>query len=171
MGDILLISGIPASGKSYFCRWLERTQSFMHFDVEKDGRVEQHGFQELWLNCFAGGSATPLVEALHGLGLPVAWNWGFPPEAIRVVEMLKQEGAQIWWFDADHAAARTAFIRRGDVSIECLDRQMPKIVRAWARIESLFRPNIITTLGPDGVPMPPEDIYRIMRGGQSDPSA
>src|SRR5437016_12565980 len=109
--DILLISGLPASGKSYFSEWLERTKSFVHFDVEKDGRVERRELQPLWDRCFEGKTAKPLVDALRKIGSPVVWNWGFPPEALSVVEMLKHEGVQIWWFDADHAAARRAFIK------------------------------------------------------------
>jgi hypothetical protein len=162
--QILLISGVPASGKSHFCRWLESTKGVLHFDVEKDGRVEKYGLQKVWLGCITGGTAKPLVESLHKVGPPIVWDWGFPPEAIRIVEMLKSEGVQIWWFDADYTAARVAFIKRGDVPVECLDRQMPKIVAAQRKIESLFRPNIITTLGPDGVRMEPEEIYRRIRG-------
>src|SRR5712691_7552921 len=38
-----LISGIPASGKSTFCRWLEEKKGFLHLDVEEDGVLDRHG--------------------------------------------------------------------------------------------------------------------------------
>lgn len=169
--DILLISGVPCSGKSYFCKWLERTASFLHFDVEKDGRLEQRGLKPLWDRCFTLGSAGPLAKALRILGSPVVLNWGFSPEWLSVVAMLKREGVSIWWFDADHAAARRAFIKRDDVPLECFDRQMPKIVRSWLSIKALFEPNIITTLGPDNKRPSPEEIFRQIQGDRIDDPA
>jgi len=169
--DILLISGVPASGKSYFCEWLERAESFLHFDVEKDGRLEQGGLKPLWDRCFTMGSPDPLVKALRALGSPVVLNWGFPPEWLSVVAALKRDGVNIWWFDADHAAARRAFIKRGDVPLECFDRQMPKIERAWPSIKALFEPNIVTTLSPDDKRPSPEEVFRQIQGDKNDDPA
>ena len=169
--DIFLISGVPASGKSYFCEWLERTAPFLHFDVEKDGRLERRGLKPLWDRCFTAGSAGPLIKALRAVGSPVVLNWGFSPEWLSVVTMLKCEGVGIWWFDADHAAARRAFIKRADVPLECFDRQMPKIVRAWPSIKTLFEPNIITTLGADDKRPSPEEVFRQVTGVRTEDSA
>ena len=171
MHDILLISGVPASGKSYFCEWLERTAFFLHFDVEKDGRLEQRGLKLLWDRCFTMGTPGPFFKALRALGSPVVLNWGFPPEWLSVVAALKREGVSIWWFDADHAAARRAFIERGDVPLECFDRQMPKIVRAWPSIKTLFEPNIVATLNADGKRSSPEELFRRIQRDMSDDPA
>ena len=165
MGEILLISGVPASGKSYFGQWLEKTASFLHFDVEKDGRLDHRGLKPLWDRCFTNGTVRPTRRSVACICLPhVVLNWGFPPECLNVVALLKSEGVSIWWFNADHAAARRAFIKRDDVSLECFDRQITKMTCAWRNIEALFEPQIITTLGPDDERVSPEDIFRRIQG-------
>jgi len=52
----LLISGIPASGKTTLCKWLEENKGFLHIEVEE-----------------------PFVQALDKFKRPVAIDWGFPP--------------------------------------------------------------------------------------------
>ena len=171
MHDILLISGVPASGKSYFGQWLERTASFLHFDVEKDGRLERRRLKPFWDLCFTNETVRPLVKALRAQASPVVLDWGFPPEWLSVVAMLKSEGVGIWWFNADHAAARRAFIKRGDVSLECFDRQIAKITRAWPNIKGLFEPQIITTLGSDDKRVSRAEILRAIQGiGSGNPA-
>ncbi len=168
MDDILLISGVPVSGKSYFGQWLERTASFIHFDVEEDGRLGCRGLKPLWDRCFTHGTVRPLVKALRGLASPVVLDWGFPPECLSVVAMLKSEGLSIWWFNADHAAARRAFIKRGGVPLGCFDQQITKIKCAWPNIEALSELQIITTLGPDDKRLSPEEIFRRIQGARSE---
>jgi hypothetical protein len=120
------------------------------------------------LNALLGDqSAEPFVRAVRALGNRVVWDWGFPPERIEGVRKLKQAGFQVWWFDADHAAARKAFIARGTVSVECLDIQMPKIVQAWPNIRDVFQPSIVETLGADGLRKSPEEIWRLMQERRS----
>src|SRR6266436_5041485 len=47
-----LISGIPASGKSTFCRWLEGNKGFLHLNVEEDGVLDRHGLATAWATLF-----------------------------------------------------------------------------------------------------------------------
>ncbi len=108
---------------------------------------------------------------MRGLGKPVVWDWGFPPELIEAIGRLKRAGVGVWWFNADHRTARNAFITRGTVPVECLDIQMPKIVKAWPDIRRVFEPNILETLGADGVRKAPEEIWRQMQGSNSVGSA
>ena len=171
MKDILLISGIPASGKNFFSAWLERTKGYIHFDYENEiERLEREGLLALWSACCSGAAAKPFVDALRRRGSSIVWNWGFPPEAIEIVRSLKREGVHAWWFNADHAAARKAYIARGDPPVKYFDIQMPKIVRAWPSIKALFEPNMIETLQADGSRMSPEVIYQRMQGDESDGS-
>jgi hypothetical protein len=96
-GDVLLISGVPASGKTHFGAWLERTKGFIHIDYEKEmPRLKREGLWPTWAGFLSSRNAKPFVEALRALGSPVVWDWGFPPEAIAAVGTLKREGFQIW---------------------------------------------------------------------------
>jgi hypothetical protein len=67
-----VISGIPASGKTTFCRWLEEKKGFLHLDVEKPGVLDRYGLATAWNTLFdAGGSAAPFIEALDRFNHPV----------------------------------------------------------------------------------------------------
>jgi hypothetical protein len=75
-----LISGIPASGKSSFCRWLEEKKGFLHLDVEKPGVLDRYGLATAWATLFdANTSAASFVQALDRFERPIAIDWGFPP--------------------------------------------------------------------------------------------
>ena len=89
----LLISGIPASGKSSFCRWLEEKKGFLHFDVEKLGVLDRYGLATAWATVYdASTSAAPFVQALDRFNRPVAIDWSFPPECLNTVRMLFESG-------------------------------------------------------------------------------
>jgi hypothetical protein len=164
-GRVLLLSGVPAAGKSYFGQWLESNEGFLHFDVENDDHLDQHLLKHLWDESFVpGDGAARFVDALRHLSCPVVLDWGFPPSWLDVVAMLKTAGVQIWWFDADQEAARKAYIARGDRPIECFERQIAKISRHWAEIRAVFEPQLIPTLKPNGDRMPPEHIWRLVKG-------
>jgi broad-specificity NMP kinase len=105
-----LISGIPASGKSTFSRWLEEKKGFLHVDVEKSGVLDRYGLTTAWDTlCEASASAAPFIEALEKFKRPVVIDWGFPPEHLDAVRKLFDGGVMLWWFAADWAVARRKF--------------------------------------------------------------
>jgi hypothetical protein len=113
-----LISGIPASGKSTFSRWLEEKKGFLHLDVEEDGVLDRHGLATAWNALFgASASAAPLIEALDKFNRPVAIDWGFPPECLDTVRKLFDGGVMLWWFAADWTVARRKFKERGTIPV------------------------------------------------------
>jgi broad-specificity NMP kinase len=84
-----LVSGIPASGKSTFCRWLEAKRDFVHLDVEKSGVLDRNSLTTAWHALFeARGSAALFIEALKKFNRPVVIDWGFPPEHLKVVRRI-----------------------------------------------------------------------------------
>ena len=110
-----LISGIPASGKSTFCRWLEEKKGFLNLNVEEDGVLNRHGLSQAWNTLFdATGTAAPFIVALEKFNRPVVIDWGFPPEHVNTVRKLFDGGLMLWWFAADWAVARRKFIARGN---------------------------------------------------------
>ena len=128
-----LISGIPASGKSTFCRWLEENKGFLHLNVEEDGVLERHGLATAWEALFdKGATAAPFVEALERFKRPVAIDWGFPPECLDIVRKLFDAGVMLWWFAADWAVARRKFKERGTLPVELFDIQIRKNRRCSA---------------------------------------
>ena len=153
---IVLISGVPATGKSSFGSWLQDNRGFVHVDIESEAR----GFKPLGLlelDALWQGIAhlppppvDPFVDALRGLEAPVVLDWGFDPRFLPLVERLHVAGISAWWFDGDRAAARRRFIARNTVSVDALDIQMPKIVAAWNAMIDFYGDRIIRTLRADG---------------------
>jgi hypothetical protein len=158
-----LISGIPASGKSTFCRWLEENKGFLHLDVEKNGVLDQHGLATAWDTLFdTSATAAPFIEALDKFKRPVVIDWGFPPEHLNTVRKLFDAGVMLWWFAADWAVARRKFKERGTISMGHFDIQIRKIEAALPEINALFRSHKEYTLPSTGIYTPPDRIWESM---------
>ena len=161
---LVLLAGTPAAGKSHFGQWLEERRRFLHLDVEKDGRLAEVGLEGAWNSCFQLGDVTAFASQVRGLNRDVIVNWGFPPAWLDVVRQLRSEGFAPWWFDADLEQAKRAFTRRGDVSLAAFETQMAAISTNWRAIESVFRPNVVTTLDHLGRRTSPENLFERMFG-------
>jgi hypothetical protein len=76
---VLLLSGVPATGKSTFGRWLEQRHGFTHVGIEADG-LARFGLANAWAEVLGSPptDVEPLVGALRGVGRPVILSWGFP---------------------------------------------------------------------------------------------
>jgi hypothetical protein len=159
----LLISGIPASGKSTFCKWLEEKKGFLHLDVEKPGVLDRYGLAIAWNALFgASASAAPFIEALDKFNRPVVINWGFPPEHLDAVRKLFEAGVMLWWFAADWAVARRKLKERGIIPVGLFDIQIRKIEAALPDINALFRSHVEYTLPSTGIYTPPDKIWESM---------
>jgi hypothetical protein len=160
----LLISGIPASGKSTFCRWLEENKGFLHLKVEEDGVLDRYGLATAWATLFdASASAAPFVQSLEKFKRPVAIDWGFPPEHLNTVRKLFDGGVMLWWFAADWAVARRKFVERGGKGpVEVFDIQIEKIDAVLPEINTLFRSHKEYTLPSTGIYTPPETVWKSM---------
>jgi hypothetical protein len=161
----LLVSGIPASGKSTFCRWLEDKKGFLHLDVEEPGVLERNDLATAWNTLFAvGASATPFLAELDRFKRPVVIDWGFPPEHLDAVRKLYDGEVMLWWFAADWAVARRKFAERGNRKgpIEAFDIQVRKIRDALPDINALFGSHVEYTLPSTGIYTPPDKIWESM---------
>jgi hypothetical protein len=156
---IIFISGVPATGKSYFGTWLKEEKNFLHFDVEKDTNLEKYNLKKYWDNCFKTNQTQTFVKKLQKLQKSVVLNWGFPTCYLYFAQDIKTRGVQIWWFDAEHSIARNAFLKRGSISLPSFDNQVDYIRKDWKKIESTFSPNILKTLQDDGNYLAPDKIY------------
>jgi len=158
-----LVSGIPASGKSTFCRWLEEKKGFLHLDVEKPGVLDRYGLATAWNALFgASTSAASFVQALEGIGRPVAIDWGFPPECLHAVRKLFDSGVMLWWFAADWAVARRKFELRRYPHVQDFDIQIRKIKATLPEINALFRSHVEYALPSTGIYAPPDKIWKSM---------
>ena len=158
---IILIAGIPGSGKSSYAAWLQEHKGFLHIDLDEDegGLLESAELKSFRDAAFEIGSAKPLVESLSKLSKPIVVDWGFPARYLGVVSAFKSAGMQLWWFDGDRMAARQAFLRRGTVPVEALDAQMASIDESWFEIQRVFDSQVIETVSPGPRFLPPDSIF------------
>lgn len=161
---MLLLSGVPATGKSTFGNWLEEAKGYLHVDAERDGRLQELGVHECWAEVFTSFDATEFVKRLKGMNNEVVFNWGFPTQFADVARALQNAGLEPWWFDADHVVARRLFLNRGGIPIADFDRFVSDLKRDWPKIEPIFQPRIVKTLSDDGLYMSPNKIYDVMFG-------
>lgn len=158
-----LVSGIPTSGKSSFCKWLEEKKGFLHLDVERTGVLERHGLVRAWNILFgADASAAPFLDALEKVRRPAAIDWGFPPERLDAVHKLFAGGVMLWWFAADWAVARRKFKERRTLPVQLFEIQMQTIEAALPAIRSLFGSHLVYALPSTGIYTPPDKIWESM---------
>jgi hypothetical protein len=123
---IILLSGMPATRKSTFGRYLAREHGFAHYDLECYPRGWPNPeLKQIWDSDLASFEAELLQS--HGR---VALDWGFPVSCISLVKELQAAGVKLIWFDGDLTRARQAFIERGGIAVTAFDRQVKEIQQA-----------------------------------------
>jgi hypothetical protein len=121
--SILLLSGIPAAGKSSFGRYLARDHGFAHYDLECHPRGWPHPeLKDVW-----DLSRPNFVVKLKALHPRTALDWGFPPHAVSRVHELLDARVRLVWFAANIAQARRLFEERGGIDIADFDIQIRAI--------------------------------------------
>jgi hypothetical protein len=155
---LVLLAGIPATGKSTFGAWLSKEKRFKHEDLE------QHQNHLDWLE---RKSPVRFIDELRAGRPDFILNWGFPPNDhyFAKVRDLVDAGMTPWWFDGDRGAALDSFIERDTVSREAWDAQLAQVETRWTDIEDIFGANRIDVIDSDGAYLPCPAIYEVMFGG------
>jgi hypothetical protein len=120
---VILLAGIPATGKGEFARYLAREHGFAHYDLECYPRGWPH--QELKQTWDADRAA--FVSQLRKHHDKIVLDWGFPARCLPWVEELQKCGVKLVWFDGDIDAARKMFVQRGGIAVEMFDNQIADI--------------------------------------------
>jgi hypothetical protein len=149
--SVLVVCGIPGSGKSTFCRWLVSTQ-WVWVDTDE---VFRSPLADPVVYEVLGRLPVDVDRLVGHLGARadnVVMEWGFQPLAyMDAIERLVTANVSAWWFDGDREAARRAYESRhhGDqAAMAALDLQMDRIELRWQRIEAAFHDRILITVGP-----------------------
>lgn len=146
----VLISGIPASGKSSFGGWLAARHGWIHVDMEHGG-LAAIGADAFWNLGLQTGSFGPFVKFLQGCEQSVVCDWGFPVQFSGTIERLHAHGMETWWFDGDDAAARESFLKRGRGSAAAFDKQLAEIRKYWPIFGGHYSGRVVITVtaGPE----------------------
>jgi hypothetical protein len=123
---IILLSGIPATRKSTFARYLAREYGFTHYDLE----CYPHGWPHPELKPTWDSDRTAFVAQLRQHHDRIALDWGFPVHCLPVVKELQACGVKLVWFDGDVARAREAFVQRGKFTVTDFKNQVEAVQKA-----------------------------------------
>jgi len=160
---ILLVSGIPGTGKSTFCGWVKREKGFIHLEFDKllEGKGSSEELSLMAILNSRGSRA--FVDELRKLDKKVAVEWGFHPNNLPQVREMVEAGAEAWWFDGDRPAAREAFRNvKGAAKLPAFDQQVARIAAAWTGISALFQSRILKVVRSGPSHVTPEQIWQEM---------
>jgi hypothetical protein len=166
--SLILISGIPASGKSSFAQNLATKCQFAHYDMEN----HPHGWPHPELKRIWDSSRERFVDELHERHPCVVLDWGFPCHCSCLVSELLECGVKLVWFEADGQQARLKYGERerresssyGSVDYSRFDRQYSDI-RSYGLPSSLAQPYVaVSALAADGSSLDFETIVKLIFG-------
>ena len=138
---IIHVSGIPATGKSTFCRYLAEIHGFAHYDMEC--------FPRGWpyLDLYASWSSSPqeFVHELERHHKRSVIDWGFPIQARHIVDELQRAGVKLIWFSGNLQRARETFVERGGIDVSLFDKQVAQI--QGAKLPNGLGARVVDALG------------------------
>ncbi len=121
--SLILLTGVPAAGKSTFGRYLARAHGFAHYDLECHSR----GWPHPELKATWETSRQAFVAQLKERHKRVALDWGFPIHCLPIGDELRAQGVRLIWFDGDRNRARSVFQERGGLAVTAFDVQVAAI--------------------------------------------
>ena len=134
---ILLIAGVPGTGKTEIGNYLKEKYDFVHMDVEHILELPDY-----WKNI-----EKFIFEAKKN-NTNLVITWGFMPgiDDNKILKLKTME-VKLIWFDGNRKAARKAFLKRGTVPESSLDIQMERIENS--NIDDIFQPINFNTFKKD----------------------
>jgi len=142
----ILITGVPATGKSTFARWL----------------AAEHGY----VRCPSGEEPNPStfladIDRARKMSANVVIDWGFPPSQLNEVRSLIASGVEPWWFDGDREAALHAFLaRKGHPATKAdWDAQLRNVEEHWDELAITFEGRILDVVFPGPVHLSNEERW------------
>jgi hypothetical protein len=152
-GCALLLAGLPATGKTSFCRYLSRERGFAHYDME----CWPKGWPAPELHPTWNTSRSAFVDQLRRRHSDWVLDWGFPPRCLTWVSELEAAGVRLVWFSGDVARVRILFEQRGGQPMSTFDDQVAAI--AAAGFPQKLRATVVNTLSKRGTLRPMSEIY------------
>lgn len=128
---IILISGIPGTGKSFLGDHLAEHHDFTHVDLE--AKAGQPYLSFLQQQDFDG-----FVEKVSNLGDRIALTFGYPPEWLPVIEQLAARGVVTAWLDSPLLFSRKHWKPKPGQDPRTYTLQIAKIIDAHEKLDSFY---------------------------------
>lgn len=159
---IIILCGMPASGKSTFGKYLQEKHGYTYIPMEDDVWPDNK-LRSLWNDVFDSkrqyNKVETFVRYLYDNYENVVLDWGFPIAHIRIVELLKRQWCEIIWFNCSTAIARERFVKRGKNSVTYFDTQIKTIKENIDILRKNLNPKAINVLKKDNANKTEEEIY------------
>jgi len=151
--DLLLITGIPGTGKTTYGNKFAVEFGFLHRDLE-----DQETLNHLVAD------PPKFIRGLLRENRNVVVTWGFAPDdqaSPYLVQLFREAGFQWIWFDGNRPAALREFQRRGTVSERDLYVQMHRIENS--RVVERLKPIVINSFDEHGQFKPANELLEEIR--------
>jgi len=160
---VLMVAGIPGTGKSTFCRFLADRHGFAFYEVD---RMPQWQDRAAWEDLLQRSRSEFVARfrELHPKGAVL--EWGFVPEQAPLARELIGAGMRPIWFAGDYNRARELFVARGTVLPDLFDLQVGRI-KAADLPQSLPEFQVVCAFREDRAVRPPEELYAEIFGAGS----
>jgi adenylate kinase family enzyme len=137
--DLLLITGIPGTGKTWYGDQFANQFGFLHYDLEEQSTLH-----------LLGANPAQFIAELASRNENVVVTWGFVPDATQtaIVFQFRDAGFKVVWFDGNRPAALREFRKRNTVPEELFYAQMYRIENS--RIIAQLKPIIINSFDDEG---------------------
>jgi hypothetical protein len=105
--DLLLIAGIPGTGKTWYGDRFAEEFGFAHYDLEKQQMLDR-----------LAANPAQFIADIVSQNRDAVVTWGFRPDdaaSVSIVLQFKTASFKLIWFDGNRPAALREFIKRGTV--------------------------------------------------------
>jgi hypothetical protein len=150
---LLLITGIPATGKSEVGKYLNEGQGFKHLDFEHPPTLQRY---------LGHGMATfkSRIEEIRYGGRDTVVTWGFVADVQLLAVLQLRAGGFRWvWFDGDREVALRQYLALGRPRPLC-DKQLALIERHLDPIMESLAPEVVAPFDAEGRYRPLADVAR-----------
>lgn len=170
---MVILWGIPGTGKSTFANWLRDRMGFEYVDTDElASRPPSSPLERAW-EPFRRGLGEPqkfMTAAARALR-PVVVEYGLwvTPDTIDILRSLRSLGAVPIWFDGDPAAAKQSWITKNHqigrpFEDDFWDKVVAESTRNWSHVGDLFGGNIVRAVEAGPKHLAQEDIYVLTLG-------
>lgn len=149
----ILLTGLPATGKTCIGNYLRVHKKYEHFEVEDF--IKTLPYHE-WVK--------RLMEFIEKPGEDKVITWGIVPDRdLQCILYIKSKGYRMFWFDGPRTAVERHFLKRGGGTEQELEGAKQGLNDQLARIDasnlSSFGPFVpVNPYGPDGEFLDREEI-------------
>jgi hypothetical protein len=151
--DLILITGIPGTGKTSYGDKFAKEFGFVHHDLEDQQTLDRFN-----------ANPAPFVGELLNEKESVVVTWGFGPDCERsvfLVQQLRSGGFQLIWFDGNRPAALREFQKRATAQEIAFYAQMYRIENSG--VVKRLRPIVINSFDDGGQFKPTRELLAEIR--------